>query len=123
MVHEYLLPETTLREPGLGPEVPLGETANRPLSLILNITRTSEQQSLDVSICGSADGTRWGPLVKVPRQFYCGTYRTVLDLSGRSDIRFLRAIWQVARWGKQNVKPLFTVELLVQDMQPMTAGA
>jgi hypothetical protein len=125
MVSEFLLPETTLREPGVGPEVSLGEGRNRRLSVILYVTHTAEQQSLDVCIWGSPDGTQWGPrpLVKLPRQFYCGTCRMVLDLSDRTDVRRLRADWQVTSWGRGDLKPLFTVELMVQEMQSIADSA
>lgn len=117
MLQEFLLPETTLREPGFGPDVDLGEGGNRCLSIILTITRTSEQQVLDMSIRGSPDGMRWSsrPLVKLPHQFYCGTWRTELHLPGGSDIRHLRADWQMARWGRSECKPVFTVEVKVQE--------
>jgi hypothetical protein len=124
MISAFLLPETTLRESGVGPELELGEEGHRRLSVILTITRTSRQQSLDLSIWGSPDGVHWGlrPLVKLPRQFYCGTWRTVLDLSDHHDVRCLRADWHVERWGKGDLKPLFTVELVVQEIHPMVAN-
>ena len=116
MVREFLLPETNLRESGCGPAVDLGGAEHRRLTVVLNITRTSPQQSLDLYIWGSPDGQRWTrPLLKVPRQFYCGTWRTVLDLTDINDIRRLRADWQIASWGNRALKPVFTAELTVED--------
>ena len=60
MLPEFLLQETTNREPGAGPEMELGEQAGGTLIVTLGITRIIEQESLDVSICGSADGSDWG---------------------------------------------------------------
>lgn len=118
MIREFLLPETNLRESGSGPAINVGESVHRRLSVVLNITRTAPQQSLDLYIWGSPDGTRWTrPLLKVPRQFYCGTWRTELDLSDNLDIRRLRADWRVASWGNRALKPVFTAELMVEEVR------
>jgi len=91
----------------------------------LGITRIIEQESIDVTILGSADGVEWGtkPLASFPQKFYTGTYQIVLDLSDRPDVKYLRAKWQMNRWGKGDLKPLFTVYLFVQEMVGQMAGA
>jgi hypothetical protein len=38
-------------------------------------------------------------------------------------VRYLRAKWQVNRWGKGDSKPLFTVYLFAQASQPELAAA
>ena len=78
------------------------------LILTLGITRIIEQESIDIAIWGSADGTDWGakPLVTFPQKFYCGTYQIVLDLSERPDVKYLRAKWAVNRWGKATQTPV-----------------
>ena len=115
MLPQFLLPETLVREAGQSTDVDLGETQNGTLVLTLGLTRIIEQESIDVSIWGSADGTDWGakPLVSFPQKFYCGTYQILLDLSDRP-VRFLRAKWAVNRWGKGDPKPLFGVYLFAQ---------
>ena len=125
MLPEFLLPETTVREAGTGPELNLGEDRGGTLVLTLGITRILEQQSLDVSIWGSVDGQDWGtkPLLSFPQKFYCGTYQIILDLSDHPDVRYLRTKWQVNRWGKGDPKPLFTVYLFVQAMERILAAA
>jgi hypothetical protein len=117
MLPLFLLPETTVREAGQSPDIDLGEPQAGTLVLTLGITRIIEQQSLDVSVWGSADGADWGakPLVAFPQKFYCGTYQLLLDLTNRP-ARFLRAKWQVNRWGKGDPKPLFGVYLFAQAM-------
>src|SRR5690348_18163109 len=61
MVDTFLVPEaTTVTAKGDGPVVEVGAAANRVFLLQLNITRILEQQALDVSIFGSADGNTWG---------------------------------------------------------------
>jgi hypothetical protein len=118
MLPQFLLPETTVREAGTGPEINLGDQQGGALILTLGITRIIEQESLDISIWGSADGSDWGakPLVTFPQKFYCGTYQILLDLSDHADIRYLRVKWAVNRWGKGDPKPLFTIYLFAQAM-------
>jgi hypothetical protein len=118
MLPQFLLPETTVREAGTSPELNLGDQQGGTLVLTLGITRIIEQESIDISIWGSTDGTDWGtkPLVTFPQKFYCGTYQIILDLSERPEIQSLRAKWQVNRWGKGDPKPLFTIYLFLQAM-------
>ena len=125
MLPQFLLPETTVREAGTGPEIALGENEGGTLILTLGITRILEQESIDLSIWGSSDGVEWGakPIVAFPQKFYCGTYQLLVDLSDRPNVKYLRAKWQVNRWGKGDPKPLFTVYLFVQSMQPAMAAA
>jgi hypothetical protein len=126
MLPQFLVPETTVREAGAGPEINLGGQQGETLLLTLGITRIIEQESIDISIWGSPDGKDWGarPLVSFPQKFYCGTYQILLDLAERPEIQYVRAKWQVNRWGKGDPKPLFTVYLMVQQMerQLMAAG-
>ena len=126
MLPQFLLPETTIREAGAGPEMDLGEQQDGTLILTLGITRIIEQESIDLSIWGSADGTDWGakPLVSFPQKFYCGTYQILVDLSRHADLKYLRVKWQVNRWGKGSSKPLFGIYLFVQEMaEELAIGA
>jgi len=127
MLPQFLLPETTVREAGTGPEISLGDQQGETLVLTLGITRIIEQESIDISIWGSSDGSDWGtkPLATFPQKFYCGTYQILLDLSDRPEIKRLRVKWAVNRWGKGDPKPLFTVYLFVQSMahQMVAVGA
>ena len=120
MLPEFLQTETTVREAGIGPEVALGEQRGETLVLTLGITRIIEQESIDLSIWGSADGADWGtkPLSTFPQKFYCGTYQIVADLSDHHAIKFLRVKWAVNRWGKGDSKPLFTIYLFAQALKP-----
>ena len=127
MLPQFLLPETTVREAGTGPEINLGDQQGETLILTLGITRIIEQESIDISIWGSSDGSDWGtkPLASFPQKFYTGTYQILLDLSLHPDVRQLRVKWGVNRWGKGNSKPLFTIYLFMQAMsrEMVAAGA
>jgi hypothetical protein len=119
MLPEFLIPETTVREAGSGTDICVGESRGEVLILTLGITRIIEQQSLEVSIWASADGSEWGskPLVAFPQKFYCGTYQVRVDLSDHPEARYLRAKWQVHRWGRGDPKPLFTLYLFAEVTQ------
>ena len=127
MLPEFLLPETTVREAGAGPEVALGEHQGGTIVLTFGITRIIEQQSIDLSLWGSPDGVTWGakPIATFPQKFYCGTYQIVADLSTHPDVKYIRVKWAVNRWGKGEPKPLFSCYVFVQALQRelVAAGA
>ena len=117
MLPNFLVQETVIREAGSGPELAVDPASGGLLVLTLGITRIIEQESLDVSIWGSADNADWGakPLVSFPQKFYCGTYQLLLDLAQHAEVKYLRAKWQVSRWGRGDPKPLFGFYLFAQD--------
>ena len=127
MLPVFLLPETTIREAGTGPVIDIGSRASGLILLTLGITRIIEQESLDISIWGSADGSDFGtkPLVSFPQKFYCGTYQVLLDLSQRPEVKQLRVKYHCQRWGKGDPKPLFGAYVFAQEMasQLVAAGA
>jgi hypothetical protein len=119
MLPGFLLPETTVREAGSSTELEIGNSRGSFVLLTLGITRIIEQESLDVSIWGSVDGTEWGtkPLMSFPQKFYCGTYQILLDLTKHSAVKYLRVKWSAQRWGKGDSKPLFGLYVFAQEMQ------
>jgi hypothetical protein len=123
MTQEFLLPETSVREAGAGPELRLGEAEAGLLNVTMEITRATERESLEVSIWGSSDGVEWGsqPLARLPRRFYCGTYHSAIDVSDGST-RYLKAQWRVDRWAPGGEKPLFTVAMSVNGIGPDPAA-
>ena len=125
MLPNFLIPETTIQAAGTSPELSVDSVQGGLLLLTLGITRIIEQESLDVSVWGSADGAEWGakPLISFSQKFYCGTYQLLLDMSQHPDIKHLRAKYQVSRWGRGDPKPLFGVYLFVQDATKQAAIA
>ena len=119
MLPAFLVPEITVREAGVGQEIELADQQGGLLVLTLGITRIIEQESLDVSIWGSADGVTWGarPLACFPQKFYCGTYQLLLDLTSQPEIQHLRAKYKVSRWGHGEPKPLFGMYLFAQETE------
>ena len=102
MTPNFLVPETVVRSAGIGTELDIGEAQGTLLLITLGITRIVEQESLDVAILGSVNGTDWlpKPLVSFPQKFYCGVYQILLDLKQYPDVRYIKARWDVNRWGR-----------------------
>jgi hypothetical protein len=117
MVRDFLLPESIVRADGTGPEIELGSKRGKLLVLTLGVTRIIEQESLEVAICGSADGYNWEskPLAKFPPKFYCGLYSILLNLGSRPDVRFVRAQWKMSRWSKRESEPLFGFYIYAEE--------
>ena len=121
MLDTFLVPEaTTVTAKGDGPAVDVGAATHRVFLLQLNITRILEQQALDVSVFGSADGAAWGQksLIAFPQKFYRGEHPLLLDLTQQPEIRFLRAHWEVNRWGRGPETAMFQFQLRLREVPP-----
>jgi hypothetical protein len=123
MIPVFLLPEFVMREDGHGASIALDSSEHKTVLLTLGITQIVEQESLDVAICGSADGETWQQLCAFPQKFYCGTYSLVLDLARYPNIREIRAQWKMGRWGRGDQKPLFGFYLFAELAGRKMAGA
>jgi len=119
MLPTFLLEEQVVRQDSAGPVVDLGENAPTLLNVTLGITRIIEQESLDLSIWASADGSNWGdrPVFLFPQKFYCGVYTILVDLAARPGARYLRAQWKVSRWGRGQPTPLFEFYLFAKAVE------
>lgn len=119
MLDMFLVPaKTVVTAKGDGAAVELSFAGNRALLLSLVISNVIEQESLDVSLYGSADGTTWTekPLLAFPQQFYRGEYPLLLDLGGKPEIKFLRAHWDVNRWGRGSEAAMFEFALRAREV-------
>ena len=119
-----LIPQDTLvKENGYGAAVDIRASQTRTFFCVMNITDQIEQESVDVSIWGSADGENWGaqPILKLPQQFYRGETRAVLDLTLVPEINFIRAAWELNRWGRVAPLPMFVLGLSVMEIPAMPA--
>jgi hypothetical protein len=116
---KYLVaPGTTVETNGSSSKLELGELAGRPLLVVLRVAEIVEQESLHVSIWGSADGQNWGDkaLFWYRQVFYRGVTPAALDLRQRPDIRFLQARWEVNRWGRGDPRPYFKFAVEIQEL-------
>src|SRR5712691_7895453 len=108
MMDAFLVPEkTTVTTKGDGPILEL-KSEGRVFLLTLAITNIIEQESLDVSVHGSTDGATWDlkPIVAFPQRFYREEVPLLLDLTARPEVKFIRAHWEVARWGRGSETPM-----------------
>jgi hypothetical protein len=116
-----LVPANTMATAkGDGAAVDLSGSANRVFLATLSITKIIEQESLDVSIYGSADGAAWGAksIAAFKQEFYTGEYPLLLDLRAQPDVKFVRAHWEVARWGRGTETPMFEFGVTLKEVPP-----
>jgi hypothetical protein len=120
---EFFVPEIIAREDGATDQIALREKSGKPLLLTLGITRVLEQESLDVSIWGSADGEQWRQIAAYPKKFYCGSYLLLVDLARETHIRYLRVQWRMGRWGETEPGPIAGFYVAAEELKYQTAGA
>jgi len=113
--------DTRVEENGEGEEVDVTATSTRTFFCLMVISDQIEQESIDVSIWASADGENWGthPVLKLPQQFYRGETRAVLELVLRPEVKFIRARWELNRWGRVAPLPMFRLGLRLQEVPAM----
>lgn len=118
---DLIAPGTHVEENGGGDAVDVTASATRTYLCTMLITEQIEQESIDVSICGSADGQGWiaKPILKLPQRFYRGETRAVLDLVLRPEVKFIRAQWELNRWGRVAPLPKFTLGLHLLEVPAM----
>jgi hypothetical protein len=112
-----LIPENTaITTNGDGTAVSLNGAAGSNILVSSKITKIVEQESLALSIFGSADGQSWTPLLRFPQQFYVGATPMLLDLSQHSEVKELRAHWDVNRWGRGPEQPMFELTVTARPV-------
>jgi hypothetical protein len=119
-----LIPQRTLlQENGYGAAVEVRASSTRTFYCVMEIGDQIEQESADVAIWGSADGANWGthPILKLPQQFYRGETRAVLDLTLVPEVNFIRAGWELNRWGRVAPLPMFVLGLRLSEISAMPA--
>jgi hypothetical protein len=119
MIDTFLVQEkTVVNAKGDGSVVDISSASNRVFLLTLNITGIVEQESLDVSIHGSVDGATWGPkpVSNFPQKFYQAQHPLLLDLTAHAEVKFLRAHWEVSRWGRGSETPMFEFHVTIKEV-------
>ena len=112
---------TRVESNGEGQKMDVSGSQTRTFLCTLEITDQIEQESIDVSIWGSEDGENWGtkPILKLPQQFYKGRTRMVLDLTLRAEVKFIKAKWELNRWGRVAPLPMFVIGLRLAEVPAM----
>ncbi|MGC1785918.1 MAG: hypothetical protein WA718_04195 [Terriglobales bacterium] len=119
MMEAFLVPEKTLvTAKGDGPALDVSGAEGRIFLLTLAINDIIEQESLDVGIHGSADGATWDakPVTAFPQKFYREEIPLLLNLTTRPEIKFVRAHWEVARWGRGTETPMFEFHVTLREV-------
>jgi len=119
MTDVVLVPAKTVASAkGDGPAVDISGATNPVFLVTVAITKIIEQESLDVSIYGSADGAAWEPksIAAFPQKFYCGESPLLLDLTAHPNVKFVRAHWEVARWGRGTDTPMFEFGVTMKEI-------
>lgn len=119
MVDTFLVPEkTVVHAKGDSSAIDLSGASNRVFLLTLDISNIIEQESLDISVYGSADGATWTPkpITYFPQKFYRGQHPLLLDLSEQKDVKFIRAHWEVGRWGRGSETPMFEFSVSIKEV-------
>jgi len=110
--------KTVVTAKGDGAAVDVSAATSRVFLLTLEITNIIEQESLDVSVYGSADGAAWSPksIVAFPQKFYREQSVLLLDLTAHPDVKFVRAHWDVARWGRGTETVMFEFGVTLREV-------
>jgi hypothetical protein len=119
MVDTYLVPEnTTVVSRGDGQVLDLSAAKQRVFLVTLRITEIVEQEAIDVAILGATDAATWDPkpLLSFPQKFYRGESPMLLDIVSRSDVKFLKAHWDVHRWGRGPEEPRFVFDVRIREV-------
>ncbi len=103
---------------GDGNSVDVSGAASRIFLVTLSITKIIEQESLDLGVHGSADGATWDakPIAAFPQKFYCGEWPLLLDLTAHANVKFVRAHWDLARWGRGAETPMFEFGVTMKEV-------
>src|ERR1019366_9434760 len=119
MMEAFVVPENTVvNAKGDGPALDVSRAEGRIFLLTLAITNIVEQESLDVSIFGSADGATWDakPVTAFSQTFYREEVPLLLNLTSRPEVKFVRAHWEVARWGRGSETPMFEFHVTLREV-------
>jgi hypothetical protein len=118
LMTDLVAEKTVVTAKGDGAAVDVSGAANRVFLLTLAVTDIIEQEALEIGIYGSADGAAWSakPVVSFPQKFYRGETPLLLDLTAHADVKFVRAHWEVARWGRGTETPMFEFGVTLREV-------
>jgi hypothetical protein len=123
MTLDLIPAQTRVIENGHAAPIDIRASATRTFLCTLEIYDQIEQESLDVAIWASADGQDFGhkPILRIPQRFYKGDTRQILDLTFLPNANFIRASWDLVRWGRVAPHPMFVIGLRAEEVPAMAA--
>lgn len=119
MLDALLVPlKTAVTAKGDSEPLDISDAANRVFLLTLTIGSIVEQEAIDVSLFTSADGATWDakPVASLPQKFYPGDYPLLVDLTEAASAKFVRAHWEVNRWGRGSTAPWFEIGIRLREV-------
>ncbi len=119
MLDSFLVPpNTVVTAKGDSEPLDISGTGSRVFLLTLSISSVVEQEAIEVGVFTSADGTTWDTkaAASIPQKFYPGDYPLLLDLSATPTARFVRARWELIRWGRGSTTPKFEIALRLREI-------
>jgi hypothetical protein len=119
MLDAFLVPaNTVLTAKGDSEALDISGAASRVFLLTLTIGSVVEQEAIDIFLYTSADGATWEPkaVAGMEQKFYVGEYPLMVDLSQKPEAKFVRAHWDVYRWGRGPTAPRFEVSMRLREL-------
>lgn len=119
MLDAFLVPlKTVVTAKGDSEPLDVSGATNPVFLLTFTISSIVEQEAIDISLFTSADGTTWEakPVASLPQKFYPGDYPLLVDLSEAANAKFVRAHWEVNRWGRGSTAPRFEIGIRLREI-------
>jgi hypothetical protein len=121
MLDAFLVPaNTVVTAKGDSQPLDISTAASRSFLLTLSISAIVEQEAVEISVFTSTDGATWDPkpTALLTQKFYVGEYPLLVDLSSAPEAKFVRAHWEVNRWGRGSTAPRFEMAVRLREVSP-----
>ena len=119
MLDAFLVPANSIvTAKGDSETLEITGSVSRVFLLTLSITSVVEQEAIDIFVYTSADGATWEAkaVAGMEQKFYPGEYPLLVDLSEKPDAKFVRAHWDVYRWGRGSTAPQFQISVRLREV-------
>ena len=119
MLDAFLVPEkTVVTAKGDSEALDISAASNPVFLVTLSINEAVEQESIEITLFTSADGTTWEakPVATLPQKFYVGEYPLLVDLIATPNAKFVRVHWGVNRWGRGATTPRFVCGVRIREV-------
>lgn len=118
MLDSFLIPaRTVVTAKGDSEPLDISSINSSALLVTLSITSVVEQESIELGVFTSTDGVTWEPkpVATLAQKFYAGEYPLLVNLS-LGNRKFIRAHWEVNRWGRGSVTPHFEIGIRAREI-------
>jgi hypothetical protein len=121
MLDAFLVPEkTAVTAKGDSEALDVSSASNPVFLVTLTIDEVIEQESIEITVFTSVDGTTWEakPAATLPQKFYVGEYPLLVNLTATANAKFVRVHWDVNRWGRGANTPRFVCGVRIREVTP-----